>query len=94
MNPITSASRGKVCGIPMRHPQPAPRDEVVARELPVLGDHDEPDIIREHIDVVQRRDGKRDLELPRQVIVAVQRIHKPSRAAQAAISFPSSQIVW
>ena len=77
----------KGLGIPVRHPQPAAREQVVARELPVLGDHDEPDIIREHVDVVQRRDGKRDLELPRQVAVAVQRIHKARAASLLKIQF-------
>ena len=50
--------------------------QVVADELAVLDDGDEAHALGEDVDVVHRRDDEADLELPRQVGLAVERVDK------------------
>ena len=61
----------------MAHPLPASGEEVVAEEpggIGRIGDRDQAEAVRKNVGVVQRRDGEGHLELPRQILPAVQGI--------------------
>ena len=75
--PMTSASRGNVCHIAVAAAHAAPRRQVVAEQLAAaVADGNKAAAVGEDVNVVQRRDGKGDLELPRQIGLAIERIHK------------------
>lgn len=48
--------------------------DVVAEQLAVVQDRDEAQVVGEHVHIVERRCGETDLELARQVTVAVDRL--------------------
>jgi hypothetical protein len=50
--------------------------DVVPRQPAVLHNGDQAEVVREDVDVVHRRDRERRLELPRQVSLAVKRVHE------------------
>ena len=54
-------------GLAMGHPHAAANHHVVADDPPRCDDRDEAQIVREHVDIVVRRQRDGDLELPRQI---------------------------
>ncbi len=63
-----------VAASPWRRAEAAADGQVEALEHAVLDDRDEAEIVREDVDVVERRHGDRGLELARQVGGAVDRL--------------------
>ena len=62
-------------GLAMGHAHAAADGDVPARDVAVLvEDGDEAEIVREHVDVVRRRHRDHDLEFPRQIGLAVDRL--------------------
>ena len=61
-------------GLAVRHAHAAADHDVVADDAAAFLDGDEPEIVREHVDVVVRRQRDRDLELARHVGAAVDRL--------------------
>src|SRR5207302_1740917 len=57
--------------VAVRHPHSAARQQVVTGQLPFLGNHDEAQIVREDVDVVERWKNKGRLELARQISPAI-----------------------
>src|SRR5262249_19138156 len=66
----------KSLGIPMAHAHATAGEHVVPNQLSLLLDRDETKIVRENIDVVQRRDDEGHFEFSRQISLAVERIDK------------------
>ena len=62
------------CLLAVAHPHAAAGGDCVADDSVVLDDGDEAEVVREHIDVVARRDGDDNLEFARQVSLAVDRL--------------------
>src|SRR5579862_8993136 len=60
--------------VSVRHAHAAAGNEVVARELPVLLNDDESEVVGENINVVKGWERKSSFEFPRQVRFAVERI--------------------
>jgi hypothetical protein len=58
----------------VRHAHPSADTDVVAHDASILDDGDEPEVVREHVDVIRRRNGNGDLEFSRQVRRTVQRL--------------------
>ena len=73
-SPITSAVRGNVSGSPWVMPMPPPTSHVVADDCAPLDDGDEAEVVGEHVHVVVRRHRDDDLELARQIVLAVDRL--------------------
>jgi hypothetical protein len=88
MKPITSATRGQVSGIAVGRAHAAADADVVADHRAV-DDAGEAQVVGEHVHVVDRRQGEADLELARQVALAVDRL---VLLAAAAMRCSSSQI--
>ena len=61
-------------GVPVAAAHAAADREVVSDDLARLDHRDEPHVVGEDVGVVDRRDGKADLEFARQVGLAVERI--------------------
>src|SRR5262245_27081324 len=63
-------------GVVMGHPEAAAGEQVVARQLSVLRNGHETEVIAENIDIIQRRDGEASLEFAWQVMLQIQRVHE------------------
>ena len=73
--------------VAVRHAHAAAGNQVVAEQLVALGDDNEPEVVGENVDVIQRRNCEGRLEFARQIRLPIERVHEILVAGVIQVEF-------